>query len=191
MNGERQLFEYLRSQLTQSYLDAVESGEENLTFYRDTFDRIASIMGRKATYNDLLSGKVRNFVNVPESADMVEVLSAMEKALQSEWATRESREQIYQKSKNTLQQRYNMSDREYEGYIDLLNNRILPSLMNNVQIPSEVLMYINYRSTHTENVQTSIADQALQYLVERSNLTTSISEMYNIVDSFFQQFRSV
>lgn len=191
MNGERQLFEYLRSQLTQSYLEAVESGEENLTFYRDTFDRIASIMGRKATYNDLLSGKVRNFVNVPESSDMDDVISAMERALKSEWATRESREGIYQKSKDTLQQRYNMSDREYEGYIDLLNNRILPSLMNNVQIPSEVLMYINYKTTSMESVPGSISEQALKYLVERTNSETSITDMYNIIDIFFQQFRTV
>lgn len=188
--SDREYFELLRNQLTQSYLEAVESGHEKITFYRDTFDKLALVSNRNAVYDDFLNGKVKKFAIVPKTSDeLFDAISVMELALKSKWASLKERKIIYEKSKRTLMDVRALNEDAYLRFIDVMQNRVFPAIQGNFIPPSELVLYVQgmcislgYNNEIEEAVYAYVAER---YGPNRDDDKEHISEMIGYASDFF------
>lgn len=190
--NDKEYFYILRNQLNASYLEAVESGHENITFYRDTFEKLSILSHRNKSYDDLLKGKIREFAVAPKDDDeLFDAIYVMENALKSKWANLEDRKIIFEKSKNTLIHDWSLTEEGYLQFIDHMENRVLPALINKFEPPSKLVLYVQSLCDeygYGEDVEIACYEYvARRYGKNRGKKKDdeNIMEMYQYANQFF------
>lgn len=190
----------LLSQVEMSFIQAREEGVENLTLYKETFDKLAMINRRDIDYDAVVAKglKFATYGNIRSNTKVDATINIAQRFLSSKWASTEGRKKIVEKAVNTGSQRFAVSKDVYQkgvkkiieykqrlNAIDVLENEVAADLAEK-WVPPSRLVFEAVEMAKSWGLADNVVDESLDYVEKNASSLNDLDDMRDALYHFFE-----
>lgn len=207
---KRQVMKSLLSQMNLSYLEAKEEGVENITLYKEAYEKLSALSKRSADYDDVIDKNLKfaTYGNIRSNVKIDAAISIATRFLSSKWASSKGRQDIYDKAIESGTKHFRVSESVYkEGVdiikkyeqdikeqkkkalnaIDVFENETLPDLEEKWRPPSDVV-FEAVELAKARDLGADYVQDALDYVEKNAG---SLNDLDSMRDSLYEFFEDI
>lgn len=200
--NKRDVMKALLSQLEMSYMSARDEGVQNITLYKEAFEKLSALNNRNVDYDEVVARglKFAPYGNIKSNLRMDAAISIATKALSSKWASSKGREEIAKKALKTGTRRFGVDVDTYQRgvnilsdykkavtAIDVFENEVAEDLQSKWMPPSK-LVFEAVEMAKSYDLGSQYIQEALDF-VEKT--ATSLNDLDDMRDALYEYFNNL
>lgn len=204
------MLKLLFKQINKSFSIAKSEGVEELSVYREYYQKLALLSGTKKTFDEMRDKGTlfATIGNIRSKKRTLQALNVSKRFLASKWVTPEGRESIYKKSISTGMRNNAVSEGVYKESVkyiadaqkknrearkqalqvaDIIENEVVPDIVEEWLPPSELIFIIN-EIIEDNGLNHDYFYECIDYVKQNAR---SLNEMDDMRDAVYHYFDGV